>query len=234
MSIKTSNWLFGIIMILITVVSILFASCKKQTDEPLTISDIDGNVYHSVIVGNQEWMVENLKVTHFNDGTVIPLVEDQKIWNSLPSISSPGYCYYDNNMSNEKTYGCLYNYYSINTGKLAPKGWHVANNNDWSGLMDYLGGLDIAGGKIKSTGTTYWKTPNDGATNVSGLSVLPAGYRDSEKFTGLGETTSIASADLYDENMVIAISTYSYQKRSNYGGGGLSFGLSVRCVKDKP
>jgi uncharacterized protein (TIGR02145 family) len=235
MSVKFSNWLFAIIIGVITAIAVLTTSCQKPNDNSTqVVSDYDGNVYHTVTVGNQEWMVENLKVTHFNDGREIPLVADQNIWNDLPNIKSPGYCLYNNNEANKSIYGCLYNWYSIDNPLLVPSGWRVANNYDWQTLIDYLGGLDVAGGKMKDIGITYWKSPNDGATNESGLTVLPAGYRGHDNFAGLGESTSMASADLYNDSTVLAISAYSYQVRSNYGGGGLEVGLSVRCVKNVP
>lgn len=237
MTIKTSNWLFGIIMVIIIIISILATSCEKPSDGVTqVVSDYDGNVYHTVMVNGQEWMVENLKVTHYNDGAEIPLVEDQNIWNNLHSINSGGYCYYDNNITNKDIYGCLYDWNSINTKKLAPVGWHVATNDDWMILINYLGGLDVAGGEMKSIGTKYWKSPNEKASDRYGLSVLPAGYRGGDSFYGLGETTSITGANLIlmpdNTQQMLAVSAYSYQQRSNFGAAGFEVGLSVRCVKN--
>jgi len=90
---------------------------------PQTVRDIDGNVYHTITIGKQVWMLENLKTTRYNDSTSIPLTREDKDWNKL---SIPGFCWYNNDPAFKSEYGALYNYYSVNTGKLAPKGWHVA------------------------------------------------------------------------------------------------------------
>ncbi len=124
------------------------------------VTDIDGNIYHTVKIGNQIWMTENLKTTHFNDGTY---------------VNDEGLQYYDT--MHTTVYGRLYLGYSVMNGKLAPKGWHVATYDDWNTLINYLGGTDVAGGKLKEAGTTHWKSPNLGATNETGFTGLPGGYR---------------------------------------------------------
>ena len=151
-----------------------------MTAEP-TVVDIDGNVYHTVTIGTQVWMVENLKTTKYNDGTAIPLVTDSAAWDEL---TTPGYCWYNNDSATYKNpYGALYNWYAVSTGKLAPTGWHVPTDSEWAVLTTYVGntyygGLDSAGGALKSTDKTYWLSPNTGATNSSGFSALPGGFRD--------------------------------------------------------
>lgn len=140
-----------------------------------TVTDADSNVYNTVTIGTQTWMSENLKTTKYNDGTDIPIVSSNTEWGSL---SSPGYCYYKNNQTTYgKTYGALYNWYVVETGKLCPTGWHVPTDAEWTILTDYLGGLNVAGGKLKETCTTHWYSPNTGATNESGFSGLPGGGR---------------------------------------------------------
>ena len=134
----------------------LSSSCSKKSDSSntptaTTVSDADGYVYHTVTIGAQVWMVENLKTTKYNDGTAIPLVTDSTAWAIL---TIPGYCWYNNDAVTYKaTYGALYNWYAVNTGKLAPKGWHVPADAEWTKLITFLGGEDVAGGKMKSTGT---------------------------------------------------------------------------------
>jgi len=153
------------------------SSCKKDDNnsDPTTLTDIDGNVYQVIKIGTQNWMKENLKTTRYNDGTAIPLVSDPTEWGT---IATPGYCWYNNDQSTYgKTYGALYNWYAVNTGKLAPAGWHVPTDDDWTKLTNYLGGDSIAGGKLKSADTLYWISPNTGATNESGFTALPAGDR---------------------------------------------------------
>jgi uncharacterized protein (TIGR02145 family) len=216
---KTRRFFPALIAALVaTLMVVMFSSCQKSdAPDPNQIVDIDGNVYHSVVIGDQEWLVENLKVTRFNDGSPIPLIENQTIWSNLPSTKSPALCYYDNKVANKQIYGGLYNWYSVNTGKLAPEDWHVANNCDWMALINYLGGLDFAGNELK----------------FGGFSAVFGGYRGSDKFYDIGKSTSMISADLYGDSNVLTVSAYSNAERSNYGAGGMETGLSVRCVKNK-
>ncbi len=151
-----------------------------------TVTDIDGNIYHTVTIGTQVWMVENLKVTKYNDGNVIPYVTDSVSWGKL---QTPAYCFYNNDIKNKTIYGALYNWYSVNTGKLAPNGWHVAKDSEWKTLITFLGdpsnnalfGEDsIAGGKMMEIGTSHWIGLNSGANNSSGFTALPGGGRFSD------------------------------------------------------
>jgi uncharacterized protein (TIGR02145 family) len=142
------------------------------------ISDIDGNAYRIVKIGTQVWTVENLRTTRFKDGAAIP-------YNRMDTVT-PGYYWYGNNSATYgRFYGPLYNQYSVNTGKLAPTGWHVPTDSEWSVLTTYLGGDAVAGGKLKEMGTENtdlhppqtgaWYPPNTGATNETGFSALPGG-----------------------------------------------------------
>ena len=108
--------------------------------------DIDGNVYETVQIGEQLWMAENLKVTHYNDGTEIPTGYSSSEWGNL---STGAYAVYGDNESNADPYGYLYNWYAVETGNLAPEGWHVATDDEYTALSDYLGGTSVAGGKMK-------------------------------------------------------------------------------------
>jgi len=164
---------------------LLATSCSKDDDGNGTVTDIDGNVYHTVKIGTQVWMVENLKVTKFNNGEEIEIVTGEKSADSWPT---PLYCWYNNDpIANEK-YGVLYNYRIVHQTYLvplyiAPKGWHVPSDEDWKTLADYLGGELVAGGKLKSKGTLeanngLWHSPNSGATNEAGFSALPGGLSD--------------------------------------------------------
>jgi uncharacterized protein (TIGR02145 family) len=143
--------------------------------DTLTVTDIDGNIYHTVTIGSQVWLVENLKVTQYNDGTPIPLVTVGTDWGNL---TTPAYCWYNNSYATYgSVYGALYNWYAVNTGKLCPPGWHVPTSAEWTVLTNYLGGESEAGGKLKETGTTHWASPNTGATNETGFTALPGGSR---------------------------------------------------------
>jgi uncharacterized protein (TIGR02145 family) len=149
----------------------------------LQVSDIDGNIYNSVKIGNQVWMTENLKTTKYNDGITIPLVADNTAWTAL--ITS-GYCWYNNDATTYKnTYGAIYNWNTVKTGKLCPTGWHVPTDTEWHTLILYLdpGAVfatieSVTSGKLKESGTTHWQSPNTGATNESGFTALPGGDRD--------------------------------------------------------
>ena len=207
---------------------ILTGSCKKNNDNP-GISDIDGNIYHAISIGTQVWMIENLKVTHYRNGDVIPNVTDATIWSSL---STGAYCDYDNSSGNSTTYGRLYNFFTVADARnICPTGWHVPSVNEFTTFTTYLGGESVAGGKVKETGTTHWQTPNDGATNVSGFKALPSGYRfDTGAFDGIGSYAdfwAFAEPDASRWNL-------GYDGPTMTGAGSVpkNFGFSVRCIKD--
>ncbi|MBL0286085.1 MAG: fibrobacter succinogenes major paralogous domain-containing protein [Bacteroidetes bacterium] len=154
-----------------------------------TVTDIDGNVYNTVTIGAQCWMMENLKTTKYNDGTAIPNVTSNTEWGAL---NTGAWCYYSNDANNNNTYGKLYNWYSVNTGRLAPNGWHVPTDIEWLELRDYLGGSQQAGGKMKSI-SILWSPPNVGADNSSGFTALPSGFRNSSngsRFVSKGDATN--------------------------------------------
>jgi uncharacterized protein (TIGR02145 family) len=213
-----SNTLFGEVK--------TFKTLQQETG---TFTDARDNVtYKWVKIGNQVWMAENLRATKYNDGTYISNITNQTTWNNL---TSGAYCYYDNSSSYSTTYGCLYNWYAVNTGKLAPTGWHVPTDAEWTTLSDYLGGEDIAGGHLKST--TGWDSPNTNADNSSGFSALPGGCRTSSGFysEGLGGTwwSSTETSSVY-----AWVWSLLYYYGNLYGSSyGLKFsGYSVRCVRD--
>jgi len=210
-----------------------------------TLTDIDGNIYQTVTIGSQVWMMENLKVTHYRNGDPIPNVIDLGEWAGL---STGAYCNYDNDTTIASIYGRLYNWYAIDDGRnIAPEGWHVATEEEWQQLevsigispvtADSLGrhGID-EGGKLKEADTTHWLSPNTGATNESGFTALPGGCRDvSADFLALYECSFFWSSEecdgtlldralyrtmWYDESYICCD---PYYKES---------GFSVRCVRD--
>ena len=196
-----------------------------------TAADIDGNVYHTVTIGAQVWMVENLKATKYNDGTSIPLVTGGPAWANL---KAQGYCFYDNDATvNKATYGALYNWYTVNTGKLCPAGWHVPTDVDWTTLTNYLGGENAAGGKLKETGISHWGTPNDGATNSSGFTALPGGYRQEDgSFYNINDDDTWWSSTVNDPRGAWGRNVnynYSYVTKDSYNK---KFGFSVCCLKN--
>lgn len=195
-----------------------------------TISDVDGNIYSIVTIGSQVWIASNLKTTRYNDGTTIPLVSDNTAWSNL---SSPGYCWYNNDAaSNKSIYGALYNWYTVNSNKLCPTGWHVPSDAEWTVLTTYLGGEDVAGGKLKETGTIHWTTPNTGATNSSGFTALPGGCRYVYgTFFYIGNNGYWWSSTESSTLAWFRYLTYG-SSLADYYDAGKRTGFSVRCVKN--
>jgi uncharacterized protein (TIGR02145 family) len=198
---------------------------------PLT--DIEGNVYYTVMIGNQVWMTENLKTTKFYDNTEIPNITDNATWITL---STPAYCLYKNNESaDDRKYGALYNWFTINTGKLCPAGWHIPSEDEWTTLTDYLGGEYYAGGGLKEQGLNHWVSPNEGASNIYGFSALPGGYRNgstSGSFRAMRYIgwwwASTESDSRWARNRTLAFDVTEIAK----GKGLKTNGYSVRCLKD--
>jgi uncharacterized protein (TIGR02145 family) len=195
-----------------------------------TVTDADGNVYPTVIIGTQEWMGENLRTTKYNDGTLIPKVTDDTEWSEL---TSSGYCWYnDDSVAYSNLYGALYNWYTVNTGKLCPTGWHVPSDVEWNTLIDYLGGVIVAGGKLKEIGTTHWSSPNTEATNESGFTALPGGgrsYSGPYMYHGTFGMWWAANLDEPDYANFIGL-TYDYGFVS-VSTTDITNGSSVRCLK---
>jgi len=196
--------------------------------------DQDGNFFSTVTIGTQVWMAENLKTTKYNDNTNIPLVTDGTTWKTL---ITPGYCWYNNDATTYKsTYGALYNWYAVNTAKLCPTGWHVPSEAEWTTLTDYLGGQNLAGFKLKETGTTHWEAPNTGATNETGFTALPGGYRSSS-IDNNGAFYYILTNGFWWSSKEFPTSNAWNRYVSSYdsyfysGDRAKQYGISVRCVK---
>ena len=191
-----------------------------------SVTDADGNTYDTVVIGAQTWTKQNLKTTKYNDGASIPCVSGNTAWSAL---TSPGYCWYNNDSATTGVvYGALYNWYAVNTQKLAPVGWHVPTKADWSTLINYLGGWQIAGGKMKAIGMTYWDSPNAGATNTSGFTALPGGFRNEADgaFYGLNKYAYWWASDSTDQRIFYTDSSCINETMPK------KYGLSVRCVKN--
>ena len=211
------------------------------------VTDIDGNTYQSVTNCGLTFTKQNLNVSKYSDGTPIPQVQDPTQWANL---TTGAWCYYANNTANGTIYGKLYNWYAVAgiydaasatnpalRKKLAPTGWHIPTDPEWTQLTDCLGGLGVAGGKMKATGTVQagtglWESPNTGATNESGFSGLPGGSRYGVgPFTSIGdfafwwssseEVTTIAwGRGVEDNPSAFIVSAY------------MGSGFSVRCLRD--
>ena len=196
-----------------------------------TVTDIDGNIYLTVTIGKQVWMAENLKTTKYNYGTVIPFVTDNNAWKEL---STPAYCWYNNDISNKDIFGALYNWYTVNTNKLCPKGWHVPTNTDWSDLIIFLGGEDIAGSKLKETGTAHWESFDFSATNEFDFTAVPGGMRlKGGSFPIFGKSYAVWWSST-EYNLSSAWNKGLHYRSSNVYGGfdDKRNGFSVRCLKD--
>jgi uncharacterized protein (TIGR02145 family) len=226
-----------------------------------TVSDIDGNAYATVLIGTQCWTVTNLKVTKYDDGTAIPdqtSISPSSNWGTLQTGARTDYTGATGIPSGQtyvSTYGYLYNWYAVKgiatagstTYKnICPTGWHVPTDGEWTSLIQFTVPTETvsatptgiqssnAGGKLKSQGTAYWNSPNTGATNESGFSALPGGYRDNvgsfnfirinAVFWSATETGSISNAWFRDLGSI-----NSNVIRFN---NAKSVGASVRCLRD--
>ncbi|MCP3999650.1 MAG: hypothetical protein GY727_01935, partial [Gammaproteobacteria bacterium] len=191
--------------------------------------DYDGNTYPTFTIGDQVWMAENLRVTHYRNGDAIGNVTDGTAWSGL---SKGAYCWYDNIATNEK-YGALYNWYAVDDSHgLCPEGWHVPTHAEWTTLTTYLGGVIVAGGKMKAT-IDLWTSPNIDATNSSSSSSLPGGSRGSDgTFLYVGNHGNWWSST--DSFSGTAWSRYLlYNSGSVYEGYyDMRDGFSVRCLRD--
>jgi uncharacterized protein (TIGR02145 family) len=194
-----------------------------------TVMDIDNNVYNIVTIGNQMWMKENLKTTRFHGGTSINLVTDNTAWTGL---STPGYCFYNNDPANYKeTYGALYNWYAASKDSICPQGWTIPTDADWTELSTFLGTESVAGGKMKEAGTSHWISPNTGATNESGFTALPGGYRDvNSSFSSNTSNGRFWSSTGIDNSIAWGRTVFYDSYNLNKSVRDKRFGLSVRCL----
>jgi uncharacterized protein (TIGR02145 family) len=201
------------------------------------MTDQEGNLYKTIVIGTQEWMAENLNTSIYRNGDAIPTNLDDGTWQNT---TSGAWAYYNNDPSYACPYGKLYNWYAcVDARQLCPVGWHVPTDAEWTVLTDFLGGEAIAGGKMKTTGTIeaatgLWYSPNTSATNSSGFSGSPGGFRvsgdgvySSYGITGFWWSISEIDATLalhrYLDESSNSVGRLQNRKRSGY---------SVRCLKD--
>jgi len=240
----------SLITILINLLSV------SQFNGQSIIKDIDGNTYNTVTIGNQTWMKENLKTTHYQNGDSIYYISDSSYWGRPLLLDSsnaiigyfprgsilihfknpnranlhPGeYCFYDNNPQHDNVFGRIYNGYVItDERKICPKGFHIPSTQDWDQLFNTLGGFESATKKLRST--KYWKN-NENGSDVAGFSLLPSGIRwFNGEFRYLGEGGYYWRLDsYYSEGEIIVFEGNSYKAYSD----GVSFlGAAVRCIKN--
>ena len=199
------------------------------------MEDIDGNQYHTVTIGNLTWMAEDLKTTRYSDGTPIPKVENYDQWANL---DLPAYCWYNNDSVSKDAYGALYNWYVVESGKLCPDGWHVPSDEEWIEIEITYGGAGTAGSALKESGNIHWKPPNIDASNESGFSALPGGYRSYNGTYNLqlrsGYWWSASTKSWYGSaSKAVYRSLRHDSKDLSRNIAEYTNGFSVRCVKDK-
>ena len=244
---KKNLWFYS--LILMSVAMLLTAiSCEKDKDDSaITVTDSDGNVYQTVKIGDQVWMAENLKTTKYRDGSDIPLISDTLVWGSLVT---PGYTWYKNDINNKNIYGGLYNWHAVNTGMLAPAGWHVATHADWTTLQDYcidngfnyedaVTGNNFAKALASSSGWT--PSTNTGAVGnndypekrnatkfnaVAGGRILNTSYNYDKSFGYWWTSTA------YNDTAAWSRVIYFSNTKVDFPIGNKNIGFSVRCVQD--
>ena len=234
---------------------------KQKEDTIETVEEVaetsESKEFKSVIIGNQEWMAENLNVGHFKNSDSIPEAKTDEEWDRAGQENKPVWCFYDNKPENGEKYGRLYNWYAVNDARcLAPEGWHIPNKEEYIELVDYLAGeeseddiVENVGGKLKETGFENWiEEPDGDATNESGFSALPGGYRSTKyyrlfekrnesSFKSIGESAIFDSANESDSDGGYDSKTWGIYLEAEDGtvfksDGAKGVGRSVRCIKD--
>lgn len=228
---------------------IFLNSCKKDDDKDTlngktsavfnsektygTVKDVDGNIYKTITIGSQTWMAENLRTTHYRNGDPITNIKERIQWNNS---TSGAYCNYNNTKSLDTiaTFGRLYNWYTISDNRnIAPAGWHVPSDSEWTTLLTYLGGNSEADLKLKEKGGKHWFYMNLGS-NSSGFTALPSGLYDDGEFDAIGYFCIWWSSTEYNVDNSYVISLWLSWDVSTNGGQPYSknSGYSIRCIKD--
>ena len=199
-----------------------------------SMTDQQGNVYKTIVIGSQEWMAENLKTSIYRNGEPIATNLTNAEWENTINTQIGAWAFYNNDSLYDCPYGKLYNWYAVADSRhVCPMGWHVPTDGEWTILTDYLG-VSVAGGKMKTTGTQYWLSPNTAATNESGFSALPGGFRNMNDggFYIVGSNGDWWSSS---ENGAY----FAWVRNLNYDNGGADqdlnnkqHGFSVRCLRD--
>ena len=189
------------------------------------LMDIEGNTYKSILLGKQEWMMDNLKVTKYRNGQPIPHIQDSIVWNAW---KNGAYVFY----KNDTKHGILYNWMAVNDSRgVCPTGWHVPSSFEWDTLAKFLGGNEVAGGKMKAK--LHWETPNTSATNESSFHALPKGmYGVNGSFNNIGKNAYWWSSSEHGVSSAWGREIGFNESALFAGHGDKRDGLSVRCIKD--
>ena len=202
-------------------------SLYKDNEE---VTDIDGNLYHTVLIGKQTWLVENLKVTCYNNGDSISYITEEIKWFQA---DSGAYCFYNNNRSNVAVYGALYNWYAAaDARKICPHGYHIPSVQEWKVLINYLGGYKKAGSKMKSG--LGWAMTRKNPANNNLFMALPGGTRSNEQnlFFDLSIEGYFRAIDEYSDDAAFFCLLYNGYEKASLVHNSKMNGLSVRCIKD--
>jgi uncharacterized protein (TIGR02145 family) len=241
-----------LIYLLMEVLLILTSSCKKDDNKSTNnsingnsaavfntsltyglMTDQNGNIYKTILIGTQTWMAENLRTAKYRNGEAISEVTDSVAWSKI--LNTGAYCNFKNTRDTDSivTYGRLYNWYAATDARnIAPTGWHLPTDDEWTTLTTYLGGESVAGDKLKESGTIHWDS-SSGADNSSGFTALPDGYRDNNgafgTIGGFGYwwSSSESSATFARLRFIASISSSAHR-----GTGAKVVGFSIRCIKD--
>jgi len=197
-----------------------------------TMPDIDGNIYKTIVIGDQIWMAENLRTTRYQNGDSIPNITDNEGWAAL---TSGAYCNYKNTLDLDTiaTYGRLYNYYAVADSRgIAPKGWRMPDINDWATLIEYLGGDTIASNHLKEVGNTHWEDPFE-SDNSSGFTALPGGRRYlSKDIAEIGFYGDWWTLSEYNETHAGFLYLFYFSSNVNKGVNYKANGYSIRLIKE--
>ncbi|MFN8257405.1 MAG: FISUMP domain-containing protein [Bacteroidales bacterium] len=210
-----------------------FRTLKKEVS---TVSDVDGNVYNTIVIGSQEWMVEDLKTTKYNNGTSLTCIEDNQLWGTN---TNGAYCWFEDLPVQNKKYGISYNWYvvdSLSNGNrnICPVGWHVPSEQEFDELITFLGGYENAGAKLKEVGTANWSNPNLGADNSSGFSAIPHFFVVPEGlYAYSGESCTIWTRSKALNDRAYAVTFRNTENKVNIDALMKNSGYSMRCLKDK-
>lgn len=217
----------NLILLLVLLIS-TFMTYGQEASE--TVTDVDGNVYNTIKIGTQTWMLENLKTTKYNSGAPIQKIIDVEKWKFDISGS---FDWYNNDESNKAIYGALYNWAAVKKGNLAPKGWHIPSVEEWQVLIDYLGGKKIAGGKLKVQGIDFWDSPNKGADNSSGFKAVASGVKSTEgSFSFVGNRTLFWTSTSSNLLQAKSITLMFNSPKTTVFSISKNYGCSIRCIKD--